>query len=97
VVISFQKVEEIQLRILRKDGDWMNGEVVFDYSKLRGRIVEKFGVLSAFAKAMGFSDGTLSSKLSSKTYFTTEEVVSACEILDIPLEEIQLYFFALKV
>ena len=75
----------------------MNVEVMFDYSKLRGRIVEKLGVLSAFAKAMGVSEGTLSSKLASKTYFTTEEVVKACEILDIPIEETYLYFFAPKV
>jgi len=75
----------------------MNCELVFDYSKLRGRIVEKFGVLSAFAKAMGFSDGTLSSKLFSKTYFTSDEIAVACELLDIPFEEIQPYFFTLKV
>lgn len=75
----------------------MNGGVAFDYSKLRGRIVEKFGVLSAFAKSMGFSDGTLSSKLASKTYFTTDEIMYACELLDVPFEEIQPYFFTPKV
>lgn len=32
---------------------------MFDYSKLRGAIREKFGTQEAFAKAMGFSTATL--------------------------------------
>ena len=71
--------------------------VAIDYAKLRGRIVEKFGTLSEFANAMGFSDGTLSAKLSCKSYFNSEEVVTACELLDINYEKICQYFFNVKV
>ena len=71
--------------------------LVFDYSKLRGRIIEKFGVLSTFAREMHFSDGTLSSKLASKTYFTNDEIVSACELLGVTTDQVDEYFFTLKV
>lgn len=70
---------------------------VFDYSKLRGRIVEKFGVQSAFAEKMGMSEGTLSFRLTNKSYFSTAEIVKACMLLDIPLEDVVAYFFTLKV
>lgn len=69
----------------------------FDYSKLRGRIVEKFGLLSSFARAMGCSDGTLSSKLAGKTFFNAEEIVKACRLLGVGLEEVSDYFFTLRV
>ena len=81
----------------RKDGDRMSENMLFDYSKLRGRIVEKFGTLSAFANSFGCSDGTLSSKMTSKTYFTNEEIVSACRLLNISVKDVDHYFFTLKV
>ena len=37
--------------------------MAFDYSKLRGKIVEIFGTQSCFAVAMGWSERTLSLKL----------------------------------
>ena len=70
---------------------------VFDYCKLRGRIVEKYGVQSAFASALGMSEGTLSSRLTNKSYFTTEEIVKACKLLDIGLDEVDAYFFTVRV
>lgn len=75
----------------------MVSNLTFDYSKLRGRIVEKYSTLSAFAQAIGISDGTLSSKMNSKTYFSNEEIVEACKLLGIQFEEVQSYFFTLKV
>ena len=75
----------------------MSENMSFDYSKLRGRIVEKFGTLSAFANSFGCSDGTLSAKMASKTYFTNEEIVSACKLLNIGFEDVEQYFFTLKV
>lgn len=40
---------------------------MFDYSKLKGKIKEVFGTQSAFAKAMGLSGVSLSSKLNNIT------------------------------
>ena len=75
----------------------MTENPVFDYSKLRGRIVEKFGVQSAFAEKMGMSDGTMSFRLTNKSYFTASEILKACMLLDIQLDDVVAYFFTLKV
>ena len=37
--------------------------MMFNYDKLKGRIVEKFGTQMAFSKALGVSERTLSLKL----------------------------------
>lgn len=66
------------------------------YSRLRGRIVEKFGYQSAFAAAMGWYEARLSAKLNNKSQWTFNEVMKACEVLEIPLDEAHLYFFCDK-
>jgi len=68
----------------------------FDFSKLRGRIVEKFGTCAAFAAAMGFADSALSARMNNKTPWDTLEIYSACGLLSIPCEEIPVYFFVPK-
>lgn len=74
----------------------MTGNPVFDYSKLRGRIVEKFGVQSAFASAIGMSEGTLSSKLTNKSYFSAAEIMAACDLLDVRGDDLTDYFFTVR-
>ncbi len=71
--------------------------MAFDYSKLRGKIREVFGTQSKFAKAMGLSSVTLSAKLNNTVAFTQSEINRACELLQIPLEFIPIYFFTEKV
>ena len=66
-----------------------------NYRKLRGRIKEKFDLQDEFANKMKISSTTLSKKLNGKTDFTRCEIVTACEILDIPLEEVSEYFFVI--
>jgi hypothetical protein len=68
-----------------------------DYSKLNGRIIEKFGTRSAFAEAMGWKLEALSRRLNNKTPFYTEEYIRACELLDIQPKEIYAYFFTPKL
>lgn len=71
----------------------------FNYSKLIGRIVEKFGTRRAFAEACGFSENTISKKLSGKMAITTNDIIKWCspELLDIASEDIPEYFFAYEV
>lgn len=66
------------------------------YAKLRGRIVEKFGSQSAFAAAMEWREALLSAKLNNKSKWEFSEVMKACELLGIPLNEAHLYFFCAK-
>ena len=70
--------------------------VQFNYSKLRGRIVEVFDTQNNFANAMNISVGTLSAKLSNKSYFTADEIVKASELLHISSQETSSYFFCRK-
>lgn len=68
-----------------------------DFSKLRGRITEKFGLEIRFAEAMGMSPRTLSLKLNGVREFKPSEIVKALELLELQTEDVGLYFFTLKV
>ena len=69
---------------------------VFDYSKLRGRIREKFDTQKNFADAMGTTPTTISLKLSSKLYFDQREVARAVKLLDIEQGSVSSYFFTIE-
>ena len=69
---------------------------MYDYSKLRGRIVEKLGTNQAFAKAIGLSEVSVSDKVSGKRYWKQREIAKAIEILEIPETEVGIYFFQKK-
>ena len=66
---------------------------MYDYSKLRGRIVEKYGTITAFARVLGISKTTVSLKLKNEIGFSRDDIVEWSELLDIPEEEYTLYFF----
>lgn len=71
--------------------------MVFDYSKLRGRIVEKYGSQAAFADAIDMSISTLNLKLNNKSEWSTTEIVEACKLLDVELIDTYSYFFKEKL
>ena len=68
---------------------------MFDYSKLNGRIIERFGSKRAFAEALGRSEVNISRKLLGKTAISVKDIMkwSSPEFLDIPTDEIHEYFF----
>ena len=72
-------------------------EKIFDYSKLRGRIREKFKTESAFGKAMNLSHNSISKKLNGHILFVQNEIDKAIVLLEIPDDEISTYFFTTKV
>lgn len=71
--------------------------MLFNYSKLKGRIAEKFKSRKALADSIGMTPSALSNRLSGKVSFRPEEIVAICapDCLDIAPEEIHTYFFAL--
>lgn len=69
----------------------------FDYSRLRGRIVEKYGCQGLFAREMGCSERTLSLKMNNLRTWTQRDIVKASKLLDIHEDEIQDYFFKQEV
>lgn len=72
-------------------------KIIFDYSKLRGRIKERYESETKFSAAARISPASLSSKLNNKTYFNPEDILRILKILKIPDEEAKLYFFEEKV
>lgn len=71
--------------------------MAYNYSKLKGKIIEKFGTQAAFAKSMNLSERTLSLKLNNKIFFKQDEITRAAKLLCFTEDEICEYFFALKV
>jgi cob(I)alamin adenosyltransferase len=71
--------------------------MAFDYSKLRGRIVEKYGTLDSFAKAVGMSAHSLSNKMNNRKYWKQTEIAKALKLLSIPEAKMNDYFFAEKI
>ncbi len=71
--------------------------MAYDYSKLQGRIVEKYGTQGKFAHALGMSEHSLSKKLSGQTFFKQPEIDKSCELLEIAAPNVHEYFFTLKV
>lgn len=69
----------------------------YDYSKLRGAIIEKFGSQSAFARKIKLSERSLSNKLNGNVGWKQPEITRVCDILGISEDKIPQYFFALKV
>lgn len=69
----------------------------FEYNKLRGRIVEKYGSQTEFAKAMKWSARTLSKKINGKIPWKQTDICTAIQLLGLSEEDIQEYFFTIKV
>lgn len=67
--------------------------MAYDYRKLTGRIVEKYGSRSAFAKAAGTSIRTVSKKLNNAARLTQDDIVLWGKLLDIPDGDVKAYFF----
>lgn len=70
---------------------------MFDYQKLKARIMEKFKTQGAFAEAMGMSLPALNQRLNGAIEWKSPEIVKACELLDINLTDAHMYFFVKKV
>lgn len=64
-----------------------------DFSKLSGKIVEKYGTQYNFAIALGLSERSLSLKLNNKVGWRDEEMERAIDLLDLDLNDIPVYFF----
>ena len=75
----------------------MSDKVTFDFSALRGRIVQYYGTIEKFADAIPMGRVTLYLKLKNKRDFTSENIYRIAKLLNIASEEINIYFFTEKV
>lgn len=68
---------------------------MYDYSKLKGKIVEVYGTQAKFAEAMEMTGASLSKKLSNITNFQQDEIEKSITLLSI--ENPTPYFFTKEV
>lgn len=68
----------------------------FDYSKLLGRIREYGYTQKTLAAAIEMSVSQLNQCLKNKSNFKHSKILAICNVLDISIDEIGLYFYALK-
>lgn len=71
----------------------MNDTLEFDYSKLKGRIVEKFGNQVSFVDKISMSEVTFIKKIKNG-YFNQKEIDEIIKVLDLTVNDIPFYFFA---
>lgn len=69
---------------------------VFDYSKLRGKIREKFGTQEKFANCIEMSDQLVSGRLNNQSSWKQSEILRACNALGIPKQNIPDFFYTLS-
>ena len=67
--------------------------MAYDYSKLRGKIVEKYGSQYNFAKAMNIGNSTLTQKMTNKAEWSQREMTKALSLLEVDSKEVERYFF----
>ena len=72
-------------------------KMAFDFSKLKGRIVEKYGSQTAFVKEFGISENSFSLKMNNKVRFSADDIMKIAEMLEIAKDEVGVYFFTEKV
>lgn len=68
----------------------------FDYSKLRGRIVEKYGTIDNFAKKIKRSKTFVSGVINNKAMLRQDDLVCWCDTLDIEYADIGEFFLTVE-
>lgn len=75
----------------------MNEKYIFDYSALEGKIKQFYDTQDNFAKAIPMARSSLNQKLNGNADFTSINIYRICDLLNIPLENVDKYFFKRKV
>lgn len=85
----------------RRYGDTRNEDMMKskykEHSKLRGRIVEKYGSQGEFAKRLGRTEQSITAKLNGRSQFSQRDIVNWSNALEIEVSEVGFYFFADKL
>ena len=67
--------------------------MVFNYSKLKGKIIEKYGTQRRFAEEYGISKQMWSYKIRGHNGMAVKDIIKISEMLGITKDEIGEYFF----
>jgi hypothetical protein len=71
--------------------------MVYDYSKLRGKIREVYKTQSNYAKDLGIGRVSLSKRLNSQLQFSQDEILNSIKLLGLNNKDIPSYFFTVQV
>lgn len=71
--------------------------IIYDYSKLLGKIKEKYNTQKNFADALGIGNTSLNQRLNNKLEWTQDEMKKTMILFDEPLSKVNEYFFTKKV
>lgn len=73
-------------------------ELIFDYSRLKGKIIEKYDTQSKFIESISMSEPTFIKKINSNGYFTQKEIIEIMNKLDVEINDLNIcnYFYCLK-
>ena len=74
----------------------MKDKKIFDYSKLKGKIIEKYGTQTNFLDNLGMSEVTFIRSIKCERYFNQCEILEIANLLDINYTDIDVYFFSSK-
>ena len=72
-------------------------KVVFDHSKLLGKMKEMSITQGELASMVGIAENTMSAKINGESYFRTDEIKRICIVLNIKDSDVGAYFFVPKV
>ena len=64
------------------------------FAKLRGRAIERGFTMKTLAEHIGITSVSMSAKLNGRSSFTSKEIESICDVLNIKKSDIASYFFA---
>lgn len=67
--------------------------MAYNYSKLKGRIIELYGSQENFAKVLGLTSISVSRKLKCRTEFSQSDIEKWAELLNIKREEYLDFFY----
>lgn len=70
--------------------------ILYDYAKLLGRMREKNTTQVGLAQEIGISETSINLSLGNKRPFKQDEITSICTYLDIPISDVDNYFFCRK-
>ena len=84
------------LEIIKQDLKERRSGMEYDYSKLRGRIIEKFGTIGNFQKHLNISNVVLSKKMNNRVRLSHDDITPWADLLEIPMDQIGVYFFTRK-
>ena len=65
----------------------------YKYNKLRGRIIEKYGSITAFCEHLDISMNSVSKKMTGKAGFSQGDITEWSKLLEIDPQEYGAYFF----